>query len=66
MFVVMASSSVSHPVSAANVRLQRRHRGKMSSIHTWSGAPFDAHASMYSARYACERVETGPSEALIR
>jgi hypothetical protein len=38
----------------------------MSSIHTWSGAPLDAHASMYWARYVCDRVETGPSDALIR
>ena len=46
MFVVMASSSVSHPVSAANVRFSEAICGKMSSIHTWSGAPLDAQASM--------------------
>ena len=46
MFVVMASSSVSHPVSAANVRFSEAICGKMSSIHTWSGAPLEAQASM--------------------
>ena len=66
MFEVMASSSVSQTVRSANVRFNDAIRGKMSSIHTWSGAPFVAHASMYSARYACYRVETGPSDALIR
>ncbi len=50
MFVVMASSSVSQRVRSANVRFSDAIRGKMSSIHTWSGAPLDAHASMYSAR----------------
>ena len=51
MFVLMASSSVSQWVRAANVRFSDAILGKMSSIHTWSGAPLDAQTSMYSARY---------------
>jgi hypothetical protein len=38
----------------------------MSSNQTGSGAPLVAHASMYASRYRRERVETGPSDALIR
>jgi hypothetical protein len=45
MFVVMASSSGSHPASAANESFSARIRGKMSSNQTWSGAPLLAHAS---------------------
>ena len=49
-FVVIASSSASHRASPANLAFSDAMRGKMSSSQTWSGAPFDAHASMYSAR----------------
>jgi hypothetical protein len=45
MFVVMASSSTSHPARRANVRFSSSILGKMSSNHTWSGAPLLAHAS---------------------
>ena len=45
MFVVIATSSASHPASAANDRFRPAMRGKMSSNQTWSGAPFVAHAS---------------------
>jgi hypothetical protein len=38
----------------------------MSSNQTLSGAPFVSQASTYASRYPRERVETGPSEALIR
>ena len=45
MFVVIATSSASHPASAANDRFSPAMRGKMSSNQTWSGAPLVAHAS---------------------
>jgi hypothetical protein len=52
MLVVIASSS---GVAAGQPRergLQcAASGGKMSSNHTWSGAPLAAHASMYSPRY---------------
>src|SRR5712691_6964070 len=63
---VMASSSGSAPTSPPKVALTWRILGKMSSPHTWSGAPLEAHASMYSSRYRRERFETGPRDALIR
>ena len=43
-FVVSAISSASHPPSSAKDRFSRAMAGKMSSNHTWSGAPFSAHA----------------------
>src|SRR4029450_2608590 len=66
MFVVIASASASHPARRANDVFSARIRGKMSSNHTWSGAPLVAHASRYTSRYRRERSETGPRDALIR
>ena len=65
-FVVIASSSASHPMSPANVIFSVAIAGKMSSNQTSSGAPFVAQASMYESRRRRDRSETGPSEALIR
>src|SRR6266508_3678456 len=50
MFVVMASSSGWHPANAAKRCFNARMVGKMSSNHTWSGAPLEAHASMYASK----------------
>src|SRR4029450_3550795 len=66
MLVVIASSSVSQPANLANDAFSALIRGKMSSNHTWSGAPLVAHASRYTSRYRRERSETGPRDALIR
>ena len=43
-FVVSATSSARHPASSAKDRFSRAMAGKMSSNHTWSGAPLLAHA----------------------
>ncbi len=45
MFVVIATSSASHPASAANERFSRAIAGKMCPNHTGSGAPSVAQAS---------------------
>src|SRR6185436_3843168 len=66
MFVVIASSSASQPARRANDAFSSRIRGKMSSNHTWSGAPLVAHASRYPSRYRRDRSDTGPRDALIR
>src|SRR6187431_2467640 len=66
MLVVIASSSVSQAPRRANDAFSDRILGKMSSNHTWSGAPLVAHASRYASRYRRERSDTGPSDALIR
>ena len=49
MLVVIASSSASQPARRANEVFSARILGKMSSNHTWSGAPFVAHASRYAS-----------------
>ena len=66
MFVVIASSSGSHPARSAKAVFSPAIAGKMSSNQTSSGAPFDAQASMYESSSRRDRSETGPSEALIR
>ena len=65
MFVVIASSSVSHPVRPANVASARHPREDVLHPHV-VGRAFRRPRVHVLRQVRCERVETGPSDALIR